>query len=305
MKHQVISHVNRPDECDAADFMLLEDMYEKNRLPSSLERLLTTIYEDGMQAPSEMLTAIVYYLLLETGFVPTTLPMNLRTTIPTYSGYSFVAQIPRNTWRFVAEEIRQQFMRLHGEPASDQTYEFKVNLLKHSDNEIDLIVRKVFDGSALCITFCMSQSSQATSIILPVNEYINSPINFNSLRDNSQLKNIQKLCENVKQNLVAPLRNEIMYDSAYPNAALHGLPKDILWKLFQYLRSDLTSLQKTSQTCVYLRNMTISFLTESNIKLKQHRPTPIIYDLSNQLHSSSRYRSFNFYPWIFHPYHRR
>lgn len=54
-----------------------------------------------------------------------------------------------------------------------------------------------------------------------------------------------------------------MYESAYQNAALNGLSKEILWSLFRFLRSDLVTLQKLSHTCVHLRTMALIFLSES------------------------------------------
>lgn len=164
---------------------------------------------------------------------------------------------------------------------------------------MQLVIRKIFGGATLCVTFCSSGQEQASSIILALNDYINLDANekchFEDIlsNPNGYFKNVRELIENVKQHLIAPLRNMIMYDSAYPNAALHGMPQEILWTLFAYLRSDLQALQKVSQTCVYLRNMALSYLHESNIRLKNRRPTPIIYDPLDQIHHRSRYRVFN------------
>lgn len=250
-----------------------------------------------MKAPAELLIAVVYYLFLESGLVPITLPAEVKSQIRTHWGFSFVAQIPDYSWKIVADEIVQQHQRLQQNEAvasvqMEQIYEFKLNLLQHSEEEMQLIIRKIFGGAALCITFYLSVE-QAMSVILPVNDFINTNENLkiDQIQKNPQnfLKNVRKLNELVKQNLIAPLRNTLMYESAYPNASLHGMPKEILWTLFGFLRSDLVTLQKVSQTCVYLRNMTISYLNESNVRLKHRRPTPIIYEPSDDNHRP-RYR---------------
>lgn len=283
--------------------MLLEEMCESNKLPLSLERLLKNLYQRDVKAPVELLIVVVYYLFLESGFVPAALSSEVKSKIRVHWGYSFVAQIPQYSWKIAADEIQRQYEQIqHSAAASiagqtEKIYEFKLNLLQHSNDGMQLITRKIFDGTALCVTFCLSQQAQATSVILPVNEFINvnENTNIDHILKNPKdfIRNIKKLNETVKQNLISPSRNVAMYESAYPNAALHGMPKEILWTLFKYLRTDLGTLQKVSQTCVYLRNMAISYLNESNIQLRHRRPTPIIYDTSTSIGHRSRYRIFN------------
>ncbi|XP_055297353.1 uncharacterized protein LOC129565960 isoform X2 [Sitodiplosis mosellana] len=295
-------------------FMLLEEVYQSNKLPLSLERLLHNLCQSNIKAPTEFLIAVVYYLFLESGFGPATLPAELKSKIHVHWGYSFVAQIPDYSWKIAANEISQQYHQLqHNATAStagqtEQIYEFKLNLLQHSNDDMQLIIRKIFGGAALCVIFCLSRQEHSTSVILPVSEFISaneisnvdhilqSPLNF--------FRNVRKLNETIKQNLISPSRNVAMYESAYPNAALHGMPKEILWTLFRYLRTDLQTLQQVSKTCVYLRNMAISFLNESNIQLRHRRPTPLIYDRSNQIGHRSRYRIFHEIPGVglFHGY---
>lgn len=309
-------------------FMLVGDFTHTNRMPSSLKNLLRSLYERHIQAPAELLTAIVLYLFLESGFVPTVLPLDVKSKIRTHWGFSFVAQIPDSSWKIVADAVSQEYKRLNGENSasetenqstssnatqSEQIYTFQLNLLNHSDDEMQLVIRKIFNESTLCVTFCWVQKQQSTSIILPVSKFINVSFNcdFEQIQQNPQqyFRDIRELSNEIKQNLIAPIRNTVMYESAYPNAALNGMTKETLWLLFSYLRFDLKTIQSVSQTCVYLRNMAISYLNESNIQLKHHRPTPFIYDTTNEhslshypvIHPGSQYRSINFYPWIFLP----
>lgn len=286
-------------------FMLLEDMCHSNKLPSSLSHLLHNTCQREMRGSAELLITVIYYLFLESGFVPTTLPAEQKSKIRTHWGFSFVAQIPDFSWKIAANEIVQEHQRLqHNEVAAstsvqlEQIFEFKLNLLHHSNDLMHLIIRKIFNGAALCISFYLSRQEQASSIILPVNEFIDASenVNFDRIQQNPQnfIRNVRKLSETIKQKLIAPVRNVVMYESAYPNAALHGMPKEVLWSLFKYLRFDLSTLQNVSQTSVYLRNMAISFLNESNIRLKHRRPTPIIYDPLNHINPHySRYRINN------------
>lgn len=287
---------------EADYYRLLEDVLDINRLPLPLENLLYSLHQKDIHTPAELLLAVVYYIFLESGFVPAALPIELRSKIPMHWGYSFAAQIPDCSWAIVAKEISHEYLQSiqNKNPISPESvYEFKLNLLKYSDDEMQLVIRKIFAGTALCATFCLSSQEQASSIVLFINEFIcvsaNEKPNFQTIASNPNVyfKNVRKLITDVKQTLIAPLRNVIMYDSVHPNAALHGMPKEILSTLFSYLRSDLQTLQKISQTCIYLRNMAISFLHESNIRLKNRRPTPIIYDPLDQVHHGSRYRVFN------------
>lgn len=288
-------------------FLQLEDFHRTKKIPASLLNLLNSLYCNNIRGSAELLIAIVYYLILETGYVPVDLPFDQCSDVRTHWGFSFIAQIPHKCWNILANQITQQYIQLSDSKndATDKIYTFKLKLLKHSDDEAQLVIRKIFNESTLCVTFFLEQHEQSTSIILPVNEYINriENIDFDYIRQHPQqfFQKTQNLSTQIKQNLVAPLRNRTMYESAYPNAALNGLPKDILWFLFRYFRFDLCTLQKISQTCVYLRNMSITFLDESNIRLKHRQPTPITYNAS-EFQPRSRFRIYNVYPWIFRPF---
>lgn len=307
----------RDPELSPEYFQQFENVSRSNRLPTSLDYLLHSLYQDQIRDSSEFLIAIIYYLFLETGFTPVALPDELNTKIRTHWGFSFVAQIPEHSWNLVADEIIQQYMQLYGKanecestvsnvPKSEEIYKFTLKLFGHSECVLQLIVRKIFDGSSICVTCCLEQYKQSTSIVLRVNDFINitENIEFERIRQNPNkyFLKFQLLNTEIKQTLIAGLRNVIMYECAYANAALNGLPKELLWILLKYLRSDLIALQNMSQTCVYLRNMIIMFLNESNIRLKHRQPTPITYDSTNELQLRSRRRIYNVYPWIFHPF---
>lgn len=172
-------------------YMLLEEMYQSNKLPLSIERLLHHLCQRKMKSP--FLIGIIYYLFLESGFVPATLPVQLKSKIRAHWGFSFVAQIPDYSWKIATVEILQQYQRLQYNEAAasiaEQIYEFKLNLLQQSDDEIQLIIQKVFNGAALCVTFCLSRQEQATSVILPVNEFVNfranESVNFDLIQQKS------------------------------------------------------------------------------------------------------------------------
>lgn len=301
------------------DFQLFDDTSHTKKLPPSLERLLRRLHQNEIQTPSEFLIAVICYLLLESGLVPASISAELSEKVQTHWGFSFVAGIPKNSWITVADQIIEKYTESCGKSATnfnaavqmadpEYIYTFKLKLLDHSDDELQLIVRKIFGGRTLCAMLCSEHHEQSASIIVPVNEFVNESItvvqNFDHIRNDAEkffLKR-QTLCTQIKQQLIEPIRNVIMYESAYPNAALNGLPKEILWLLFRYFRSDLETLQKISHTCVYLRNTTITFLHESHIQLKQRRPTPITYDASDPIQPRSRHRIYNVYPWMFDPF---
>lgn len=300
------------------DFQLFSDTNHTKKLPPSLECLLRSLYENGIKTPAEFLTAIVCYLLLECGLVPTIISAELSPKVRTHWGFSFVAGIPKNSWNNVAGQIIQKYKEFHANNASNSTassqmvsseeiYTFKFQLLNHSDDELQLIVRKIFGGTTLCVMLCSDHHEQSASVILPVNDFVKSTTeaqNFDQIQHDPErfFPKIETLSTQIKQQLIEPIRNVIMYESAYPNAALNGLPKETLWSLFCYFRNDLETLQNISHTCVYLRNMAITFLSESNIQLKHRRPTPITYDANDQIQPRSRRRIYNVYPWMFHPF---
>lgn len=303
--------------CDG-DFQLLSDTSQTKKLPPSLECLLHSLHQSGVKTPAEFLIATVCYLLLESGLVPTRISAELSSKVRTHWGYSFVAGIPKHSWNDVATQIIQKYKELQSHDATKSTassqmvtpediYTFSFNLLNHSNDELELIIRKIFRGTTLCVILCSEHHEQSTSIILPVNDFVNNAAegaSFDQIRNNPEhfFPKTKALSTQIKQQLIEPIRNVIMYESAYPNAALHGLPKEILWSLFRYLRHDLDTLQKVSHTCVYLRNMALTFLSESNIQLKHHRPTPITYDATNHIQPRSRRRIYNIYPWMFDPF---
>lgn len=292
------------------DYQQFGDTEHTKKLPPSLECLLHHLYQNEIKTRAEYLIAIICYLLLESGLVPASISSELCSKVRTHWGFSFVAGIPKNGWKSVADEITQKYMELHRDgasPMTDHIYTLKFKLLNHSDEELQLIVRKVFGGSSLCVTLCAEHHQQSASIMVPVNDFVNDITeaqHFDQIRHEPMhfILKSRILSTQTKEQLIGPVRNVIMYDSAYPNAALNGLPKEILWSLFQYLRYDLETLQKISHSCVYLRNLALTFLAESKIQLKHRRPTPITYDDNNQIQPRSRRRFYNVYPWMFDPF---
>lgn len=300
------------------DFQLVDETCHTKKLPPSLKCLLHSLHQSGITTPAEFLIAVICYLLLESGLVPSAIADDLISKVRTHWGFSFVAGIPKNGWNIVADQIIQEYKKLHTEDASISTassqlvapehiYTLTFKLLNHSDDELQLIIRKVFGGTTLCVMLCSEHHEQSASVILPVNDFVNiiaEAKNFDQIRNDPEkfFPKTKALSTQIKQQLIEPIRNVIMYESAYPNAALHGLPKEILWSLFSYLRTDLETLQKISHTCVYLRNMALTFLNESNVKLKHRRPTPITYDATDHIQPRSRRRIYNVYPWMFDPF---
>lgn len=301
------------------DFQLFGDTCHTKRLPPSLVCLLHSLHQSGIKAPAEFLIATVCYLLLESGLVPASISAELSSKVRTHWGFSFVAGIPKHSWNEVAAQIIEKYNELQNNDATkaaaasqtdapEDIYTFTFKLLNHSDDELQLVIRKIFRGTTLCVMLCSEHHEQSASIILPLNGFVNSnaaeATNFDQIRNDPEhfFSKTGALSTQIKQQLIDPIRNVIMYESAYPNAALHGLPKEVLWSLFRYLRYDLETLQKVSHTCVYLRNMALTFLSESNIRLKHRRPTPITYDASDHIQPRSRRRIYNIYPWMFDPF---
>lgn len=295
------------------DYQLFADLRNTKKLPPSLECLLQRLYRKEIQAPAEFLIAIIWYLMLESGLVPTSISSELSSKVRTHWGFSFVAGIPKNSWINVADQITQKYIELNrgggsnAAAAREDIYTFNLKLLNHSDEELQFIVRKLFGGSSLCVMLCSEHHEQSTSIIVAVNDFVNDTTaieNFDQVRLDPErfFTKSQALSVHIKQQLITPIRNVIMYESAYPNGALNSLPKEILWSIFRYLRFDLGTLQSVSHSCVYLRNMALTYLAESKIQLKHRRPTPITYDASNQIQPQSRRRIYNVYPWMFDPF---
>lgn len=295
------------------DFQLFSDTCHTKRLPPSLVCLLHSLNQSEVKTPADFLIAMICYLLLESGLVPTSISAELSSKVQTHWGFSFAAGIPKHSWNEVAAQIIQKCKELQNNDATkatvapDDIFTFTFELLNHSDDELQLIIRKIFRGTTLCVMLCSEHHEQSASIILPVNDFVNSAVevaSFDEIQNDPEqfFPKTEALNAQIKQQLVEPIRNVIMYESAYPNAALHGLPKEILCSLFRYLRYDLETLQQVSHTCVYLRNMALTFLSESNIRLKHRRPTPITYDASNHIQPRSRRRIYNIYPWMFDPF---
>lgn len=289
----------------AAYYQLIGDVTKTNRLPSSFVQLLRKLCCHRAIEPTEILIALVYYLFLEIGFGPQTLSSTIKATIRTHWGYSFVAQIPEHSVDLVAEQIIQQSK--HTEPTvpmpstskmdtkqhPDQ-HHFNLNLINLSDHELQLIVRKLSNG-IVCITFCFVQGLETKSIVLPVSEYIalnsnNCDIEHIQQNPGKYFTNVQHLSSLVKEKLILPIRNILMDQNSIPNAALSGLPKESLRSLFKLLKNDLNTLQRISQSCVYLRYMVTEFMDEFNIRIKTRRPTRIVHDNDHRL---NRYRRFH------------
>lgn len=290
---------NQPGITITADsFLLVQDICRVNRLPSSFKQLLHTLFHrcKGISS-ADILVALIYYLSFESGFVPNTFPPD--ESVATYWGYKFVAQIPAISAALAATQIHEQYSQF-GQLSStsstpprqsEQIYKFSVKLLSFADEEVQLIIRKVFNGDAVCVTFCsVGEEQQAKSVCLLVNEFL-EPANilqFDQIQENPQhfFRNIDKLIELIVVNVIAPIRTQLMANNRNPNAALIGLPKEILWVLLRHFRNDLKSLQALSQTCSYLRQAAIAYLEENAIRLRNRRPTPIIRD--------PHFRPFNF-----------
>lgn len=291
----------------ASYYQLIGDVTKTNQLPSSFVQLLRKLCCDHTIEPTEILIGLVYYLFLEMGFGPQILSSTIKANIRTHWGYSFVAQIPEHSVDLVAEQIIQQSKQNQPTDPMPSTsknnmdtnqhpdqHHFNLNLINLSDHELQLIVRKLSNG-IICITFCFDQGLETKSIVLPVSEYIA----FNS--DNCNIEHIQQnpgkyfintqhLSSLIKKELIIPIRNILMDRNSFPNAALNGLPKESLWSLFKLLKNDLNTLQRISQSCVYLRYMVTEFMEEFNIRIRTRRPTRIVHDNDHRL---NRYRRFH------------
>lgn len=288
---------NAENQQDNDDFfMLIENIPQNNRLPASLKQLLQALFGLNKNVlPVDVLVAMIYYLSFENGFVPNTFPIESSSAIATYWGYSFVAQIPKISSKLAAKQIFEQ-SNLHTEDAHkfEGTYTFIVKLLDFSDREVQLIIRKVFNGEALCVTFCIDKEQQAESTCLRVADYISiKEMDFDEISNNpiGIFHNINLLVEKMKCGLITPIRNQLMFNNEpnHPYAALIGMPKDMLWLLFSFLRNDLKTMHTLSQTCTYLREVAIAYLDEKNVRLHNRRSTPIIRD--------PHYRPYNLLRW--------
>lgn len=289
----------------AAYYQLIGDVTKTNRLPSSFVQLLRKLCCHQIIESTELLIGLVYYLFLEMGIGPQTLLPAIKANIRTHWGYSFVAQIPEHSIDLVAEQIIQQSKQNESTAPMSSTskmdakqhldqHHFNLNLVNLSDHELQLIVRKLSNG-IVCITFCFDQGLETKSIVLPVSKYIafnRDNCNIEHIQQNpaKYFTNLQHLSSVVKEELIMPIRNILMDRNSYPNAALNGLPKESLWSLFKLLKNDLNTLQRISQSCVYLRYMVTEFMEELNIRIRTRRPTRIVHDNDHRL---NRYRRFH------------
>lgn len=290
----------------ATYYQLIGDVTKTNRLPSAFVQLLRKLCCQHTIESTEILIALVYYLFLEMGFGPQTLSSAIKANIRTHWGYSFVAQIPEYSVDLVAEQINQRSQRneqTNQMPSTskmdikqhpDQHHHFNLNLINLSDHELQLIVRKLSNG-IVCITFCLDQGLETKSIVLTVSEYIlfnSDNCNIEHIQQNpgKYFTNVQHLSSLVKEELIIPIRNILMDRNSFPNGALNGLPKETLWSLFKLLKNDLNTLQRISQSCVYLRYMVTEFMDEFNIRIRARRPTRIVHDNDHRL---NRYRRFH------------
>lgn len=215
---------------------------------------------------SDSLIGIILYIFLETGFVPSNLTDDF-SSISTYCGYEFIAQIPKQFMTSMTSTFAHQKSSTN---AKEQTFSLK--LLNFSEEQAVLNVRKLFNGDAICLTLCFG--CESTSVCLPVNKFIK----MNSTQQfclDYLLENLNDLVAEIKINLIRPIRNQICLSSGYGCPNINGLPKETLDRVLVLL--DLKSLQNLSQACVYLRDHVITYLNESKRYVTTRRSTPIEY----------------------------
>lgn len=219
------------------------------------------------------------------GFVPATLSVETHASLPTHWAYRFAAHVPFYASDSIAIDIIQQ--RIEIEAGTRAFNEFHIVLANLVANNTKLIVQKIFNASSLLISLCSDPITTTRSVVLDANEFVM----LNAMND-IELQNVDRFVEKIKYELIEPVRNALLQSEGYPNAALNGLTKDTLWPIFECFRHDLSTLQSLSHTCVFLRNMTITYVNESNIRLKQRCPTPFVQD-------TSTYRRPRVYAWRF------
>lgn len=271
--------------------MLLEDTHKCNRMPASCVKLLQNLLINTNA--TEILIGLVHYIFLESGFVPNDVQMNIH-DLPIYWGYSYVAQIPDRYSICTASSISNQQKEYLNNSQLDSNrspthtsqhepvYKFALKLLNFAEPyNLPLVIRKIFSGDTLCITFCYKNQTQ--SICLHVTDYIRNDMEINvedlCLNPNAYLIQVDNLVFKIKHNVIASIRNLIMLDGGYRFASLVGLPKEIFWLLLK--RLDLISQQNLSQTCRTLRNGVIQYLRENNLAVTTERKsTPIIREIN-------------------------
>lgn len=264
------------------DYQLLADFCTTSQLPRPCFNLLQNISVDSDAA--DILTALILYIFHECGFVTFDLHTDdLAAIIPTYWGYTNVTQIPEIYSIGAALCIRRQ----QEQPSSDQSFTIYLKLLNFSEERLVLIMRKIVNGDAVCISFCFRDRIE--SICVPITQFIQIDRKTTAVEQIQRspskcLKNIEILTNKIKSQVITPIRNAIMSSAGLQFPSLIGLPKEILWHLMK--RLDLKSLQNLSHTCTYTRNEVRIYMTENNINVTtRRRSTPIIRNFSNLLYS--------------------
>lgn len=276
------------------DYQLLADFATTAQLPQPCINLLAnlSVHSDA----ADILAALILYIFHEFGFVLFDSHVNdAATQIPTYWGYTNVTQIPENYSYEAAACIRQQ------QPSSltnDHTYTIYMKLLNFSEERLVLIIRKIVNGDALCVSFCFRNRSE--SICQPVSEFVRMSIDdgVNAIQQIQQcptecFKNIEILVNKIKSKIITPIRNAVMVSAGLRFPSLIGMPKEILWHLMR--RLDVKSLQNLSHTCTYMRNEVRIYLNENHINLASNRrPTPIIRQINRPVFNNPRPDWFRF-----------
>lgn len=257
------------------DYQLLADFGVSVRLPQPCVNLLKmlSVHSDA----GDILAALILYLFHECGFV--LFDEHGADTIPTYWGYTNVTQIPEKYSIGAAACLVQQQIRDPSIPKSEHSYTIYLKLLNFSEERLVLIIRKIVNGDALCISFCFRDRSE--SICLPVTEFIRVTGKDDTLIEQIRrsptecLKNIETLVTKIKSKIITPIRNAVMLSAGLRFPSLIGLPKEILWHLMK--RLDVKSLQNLSHTCTYMRNEINVYLNENHINVTTNRRrTPIV-----------------------------
>lgn len=257
----------------SSNYFLLEDI-NVNQVPTNLLKMFKTF--STPQKPFDLLTALVYNLCLEMGFVPAGNDEHIACTDAqahsTCWAFSYVGSIVSTCGSAPAKLIESQ--QSLPSSSSDRTYRFTLKLLNFSERHCLLVARSIFKGDVACVTFCLD-SSNSRSIILPINRYIhlgksnefdddfngdaNMPLIDKLIRNPVKvLKNVKELSERMKSSVILPIRNELMDTVITGYAALKGLPQEVLYMLFDKL--DLNTLQTVSQVSLKMRNEVVNYI---------------------------------------------
>lgn len=277
---------------------MLADFCCTAHLPQPCVNLIENLSVHSTTA--DILAALILYIFHECGFILFDSYTNDVTTasIPTYWGYTNVTQIPENYSIGAAECIRQQQMHETSTSANNTTtFTIYLKLLNFSDERLVLIIRKIVNGDALCISFCFRDRNE--SICLPVTEFVRSNDEIANAIEQIQcspvecLRNIDLLVNKIKSKIITPIRNAVMHSAGLRFPSVIGLPKEILWHLMK--RLDLKSLQSLSHTCTYMRDEIRIYLNENNIIVTSNRrqSTPIVRLPPNYSYPRSHLFRFN------------